>query len=55
MNGETREVSCVSNISGLDSNKEVVAKVVRAVKEENKMWLMFVQGKHHQKMYARRV
>ena len=45
LNGERREVICVSIISGLKSNKEIVAEVVRPVKAENKMWLMFVQGK----------
>ena len=55
LNGERREVICVSIISGLKSNKEIVAEVVRPVKAENKMWLMFVQGKHQQKIYARRV
>ena len=52
LNGERREVICVSIISGLKSNKEIVAEVVRPVKAENKMWLMFVQGKHQQNMYA---
>ena len=52
LNGERREVICVSIISGLKSNKEIVAEVVRPVKAENKMWLMFVQGKRQQNMYA---
>ena len=55
LNGERREVICVSIISGLKSNKEIVAEVVRPVKAENKMWLMFVQGKRQQNMYAWRI
>ena len=55
LNGERREVICVSIISGLKSNKEIVAEVVRPVKAENKMWLMFVQGKRQQNMYAWRL
>ena len=46
---------CVSVISRLNSNKELAAEIIRAIKEENKVWLMFVQGKRQQTMYARRI
>ena len=45
LNAEIREVSCVSVILRLNRKKEVAAEVVRAVTVENKVWLMFVQGK----------
>ena len=36
-------------ISRLNSNKQVEAEVVGALKVENKVWLIFVPGKKHQK------
>ena len=45
LNAEIREVSCVSVILRLNRKKEVAAEVVRAVTVENKVCLMFVQGK----------
>ena len=45
LNAEIREVSCVSVILRLNCKKEVAAEVVRAVTVENKVQLMFVQGK----------
>ena len=44
-----REVSCVSDISRLNSHKKVGSGLVRALNAENKVWLMFVQVKHEQK------
>ena len=45
LNTKIREVSCVSVILRLNRKKEVAAVVVRAVTVENKVRLMFVQGK----------
>ena len=45
LNAEIREVSCVSVILRLNRKKEVAAEVVRALTVENKVQLMFVQGK----------
>ena len=45
MNAEIGEVSSVQVISKLNGNKQVAAEVVR----QNKVWLMFVQGKSKQK------
>ena len=45
LNARIREVSCVSVILRLNHKKEVSAEVVRAVTVENKVWLMFLQGK----------
>ena len=45
LNTKIREVSCVSVILRLNRKKEVAGEVVRAVTVENKVWLMFVQGK----------
>ena len=45
MDAEIREKGCVSVISRLNSNKGLAAEIVRAVKAENKVWLMFSQGK----------
>ena len=45
LNAEIREVSCVSVILRLNRKKEVAAEGVRAVTVENKVRLMFVQGK----------
>ena len=53
MNAEIREVSCVSVISRLNSNKQVASGLVRALNAENKVFLMFVQGKHQQRSYIR--
>ena len=58
MDAEIREKGCVSVISRLNSNKGLAAEIVRAVKAENKVWLMFSQGKKMAKkktMYARRI
>ena len=52
---EIREKDCVSVISRLNSNKELAAEIVRAVKAENKVWLMSVDSKPEQTMYARRI
>ena len=53
MDAEIREKGCVSVISRLNSNKWLADEIVGAVKAENKVWLMFVQGKWQQAMYAR--
>ena len=45
MDAEIREKGCVSVISRLNSNKELAVEIVAAIKAENKVWLMFVQGK----------
>ena len=45
LNAKIQEVSCVSVILRLNCKKEVAAVVVRAVTVENKVRLMFVQGK----------
>ena len=45
LNAKIREVSCVSVFLRLSNKKEVAAVVVRAVTVENKVRLMFVQGK----------
>ena len=39
-------------ISRLNSNKQVLVEVVRAVKEESKVWLIFVAPKQQQKIYT---
>ena len=53
MDIEIREKCCVSVISRLNNEKRLAAEIVRAVKAENKVRLMFVQGKRQQTMYAR--
>ena len=45
----------MSVILRLDSNKQVVAEIGTALKAEKKVWLIFVQGKRQEKMYARRI
>ena len=45
LNAEIREVSSVSVILRLNRKKKVAADVVRDVTVENKVRLMFVQGK----------
>ena len=45
MDAEIQEKGCVSVISILNSNKGLAAEIVRAVKAESKVWLMFVQCK----------
>ena len=52
MNAEILEVSRVSVISRLNSDKTVACGLVRAVNPENKVWLIFVQGKHQQRRYG---
>ena len=52
---EIREKGCVLVISRLSSNKELAAEIVRAIKTESKVWLMFVEGEPQQTMYARRI
>ena len=54
MDSEIREKGCVSALSRLNSNKELAAEIVIAIKAENKVWL-FVQGKRQETMYARRI
>ena len=39
----------------LNSNKQVLVDVVRALKAENKVCLIFVAAKRQQKMYARTI
>ena len=53
MDTEGRERGCVSVFSRLNGNKKHAAEIDRAVKVENKVWLMFVQGKQPETMYAR--
>ena len=43
----------MSVISRLKSNKQVASGLVRALNAENKVWLMFVEGKHQQRKYGR--
>ena len=43
----------MSVISRLNSSKQVATGLVRALNAENKVWLMFVQGKNLQKMCGR--
>ena len=38
-----------------NSNKQVLVEVVRALKAENKVCLIFVTAKQQQKMYARSI
>ena len=45
MNAEIQEKGCVSVISRLNSKKGLATEIVRAVKEENIVWLIFSQGK----------
>ena len=45
MDAEIQEKGCVSVISRLNSKKGLATEIVRAVKEENIVWLMFSQGK----------
>ena len=42
----------MSVISRLKSNKQVASGLDRALKPENKVWLLFVQGKHQQRRYG---
>ena len=55
MDTAIRGKGCVSVISRLNSNKELAAEIVRAIKEENKVWLMSVDSKPQQTMYTRRI
>ena len=55
MDAEGPERGCVSVFSRLNGNKKHAAEIDRAVKVENKVWLMFVQGKQPETMYARRI
>lgn len=52
MQAKLQEVSYVWIILGLNNNKQVAADVVRAPKAGNKMWLIVLQCKRQQKMYA---
>ena len=45
MDTEIQEKGCKSVFSRWNSNKELAAEVVRDIKAENKVWLLFVQGK----------
>ena len=53
MDAEGPERGCVSVFSRLNGNKKHAAEIDRAVKVENKVWLMFAQGKQQETMYAR--
>ena len=53
MDTEIREKGCVLVLSRLNRNKRLAAEIVRAVKAENRVRLMFVQSKWQQTMYAR--
>ena len=55
LDAEIQEKVYVSVTSRLNSNKELAAEIVRAVKAESKVWLIFVQGKRPQTMYSRRM
>ena len=46
-------MSCIWIISRLNNNKQILPEVVRALEEENKVYLMFLQVKDNQKLYAR--
>ena len=52
MDAEIREKGCMSVILRLNSNNGVAAEIVRPVKSENKVWLMFVQDNRQQTIYA---
>ena len=52
LNAEIWEASRMRVISRLNSNKQDLVEVVRALKAENKVWLMFVPAKQQQKIYA---
>ena len=51
-NAKIPEVSCLSVNSRLNSKNQVGTGLVSALNEEKKVGLMFVQGKHQQKLYA---
>lgn len=51
LKAEILEVSCTSVISRLNNNKQDATVVARGF-EENKKWLMFLQGKRQQEMYV---
>ena len=53
MDTEIREKGCVLVLSRLNRNKRLAAEIVRDVKAENRVRLMFVQSKWQQTMYAR--
>ena len=44
MDAEIREKGYVSVTSRLNSNKKLASEIVRAVKAERKVWLIFVNG-----------
>ena len=50
LNAELWEVSRMRVILRLNSNKQVLVEVVRALKAENKVCLIFVAPKQQQKM-----
>ena len=53
LNTQIWELSRTRVILRLNSDKQVLVEVVRALKAENKVCLIFVQAKHQQKIYAR--
>ena len=50
-----QELSCVLIICRLNNNKQVVAEVIRRLQAENKVCLIFLQGKRQPKINARRL
>ena len=55
MNAEIIEVSYVPVIYRLNSNRQVASGLVRAFNADNKVSLMFVEGKDQEKKYARHI
>ena len=53
LNAEIWEVCEMPVILRLNRNKQVLVEVVRVLKAENKVCLIFVAAKQQQKMYAR--
>ena len=53
LNTEIWEVTRMRVILILNSNKQVLVEVVRVLKAENKVCLIFVAAKQQQKLYAR--
>ena len=53
--GEIQELSSIWLISRFKNNKQVVAGVVRGLEAENKVCLMFLQGKRQPELNARRL
>ena len=55
LNTEIWEVNRMRVILRFNSNKQVLVEVVRALKAENKVCLIFVTAKQQQEMYARSI